>query len=265
MVEQVKRQYEQLAEVKWMDDNAGEEEIAYFKKDALDGSKFDKLQLRKDMWTALEKGEAQLLCRSCYFGRVFVIHLKGKVPVINWKLWGRILQAFGIQGQRIFLYTSPVKRVFPAVGEAVGPEHVNGGYTYRCTTEGIIIYREEECTRVLVHELLHAACTDNPNLPIEALEAETETFAELFLVAQLSKGSLRAAKRLWSLQCEWIAEQNQKLVLYHGVRGPADYAYRYTLGRIEVLRRLGVEITYKKQKPRAGGSMRLTSPALEIQ
>lgn len=263
MVKQVKRQYEQLAEVKWIDDNASEDEIAYFKKDAMDGSKFDTLQLRRNMWTALEKGEAEMSCKSCYFARVFIIHLKGKVPAIPWKLWGRILQAVGIRGQRIFFYASPVKRVFPALGEAVGPEHVNGGYTYRCTTDGIIIYREEEATRVLVHELLHASCTDNINLHVEALEAETETYAELFLVAQLSKGSLRVAERLWKKQEEWIAEQNMKLIYYHGVRSESDYAYRYTLGRDAVLRRLGIEIIYGKQKPKQGGSMRLTSPALE--
>lgn len=263
MVNQVKRQYEQLAEVEWIDDNANADEIAYFKKDALDGSKFDTLQLRKNMWIALEKGEAELICRSCYFARVFIIHLKGKVPEIPWKLWGRIFQAVGQKGQRVFFYASPVKRVFPAIGEAAGPEHVNGGYTYRCTTDGVIIYREEEATRVLVHELLHASCTDNIDLAVEALEAETETYAELFLVAQLSKGSLRVAERLWKIQEAWIVEQNLKLIYYHGVRGPSDYTYRYTLGRDAVLRRLGINIVYGKKKPKHGGSMRLTSPVLE--
>jgi hypothetical protein len=118
----------------------------------------------------------------------------------------------------------------------------------------------EEATRVLVHEILHAACCDPQGAPLPMKEANTETWAELLLVALLSKGSEREGKRLWGIQSQWIANQNAILRNRFGIESPEDYAWRYTLGREEVLESLKISLpeptTIKLR------SSRLTSPDL---
>jgi hypothetical protein len=123
-----------------------------------------------------------------------------------------------------------------------------------------VIYREEEVARVLIHELLHAACTDNMEDPVELIEAKTETWAELFLVALCSKGSMTEAQRLWAIQSQWISNQNAKLQKEYGVVGPEDYAWRYTVGRELILRSLKIELP--EPKATRSKSSRLTSPEL---
>lgn len=42
-------------------------------------------------------------------------------------------------------------------GEILGPYHINSGYTYGCIENNeIVIFRQEECMKVFIHELLHA-------------------------------------------------------------------------------------------------------------
>jgi hypothetical protein len=118
----------------------------------------------------------------------------------------------------------------------------------------------EEATRVLLHEVLHAACTDPQNAPLEIKEATTESWAELFLVALCSKGNVEKAKHLWSLQSQWIANQNEKLRKDYTVKAPQDYAWRYTVGREHILSQLRIQLPSPKQTQ--GISSRLTHPAL---
>ena len=54
-----------------------------------------------------------------------------------------------------------IKRVFPAPGTPISQEHINGGYTYK-SGNTIYIYREEECPKVMIHELLHHSRLDTP-------------------------------------------------------------------------------------------------------
>ena len=135
-----------------------------------------------------------------------------------------------------------------------------------------MIYREEEVCRVLVHELLHAACTDNMKHPEWMREVLTETWAEIFLIAILAKGSMGKAKKLWKIQAQWIADQESVLKGVYGVLGPESYAWRYTVGRRQALMRLGMELpgTLSQQGamlPSAShafpNSLRFTSPELE--
>jgi hypothetical protein len=151
---------------------------------------------------------------------------------------------------RVIWFAHPRKREFPEASnqkepeanalnaslhnEAIQPLHVNGGYAYACQPETIVIYREEEAGRVLVHELLHAACTDDMKNPEEIREVLTESWAELFLIAVLAKGSLAKAKKLWRMQAQWIIDQETVLKGY-GVLTPLNYAWRYTVGRREIM------------------------------
>jgi len=214
------------------------------------------------------------------YGKVVYIQIGRVEP--PWDLWGRIFQwlgpapsvlgrqgpapsVLGRQGPppngqrwRVFWFPAPNKRVMPTEGE-VGPAHLNGGYTFPCKSDCIVVYRNEEATRVLLHEILHAACLDPPaDLPLK--EATTETWAELYLVALCSGGSMKKAAELWAIQSQWISNQNSKLKIQYGIEQPEQYAWRYTVGRELILRSLKIELP--EPKPSRSRSLRLTSPDL---
>ena len=49
------------------------------------------------------------------------------------------------------------KKIPENQGEILSPYHINSGYTYGCIENNeIVIFRQEECMKVLIHELLHA-------------------------------------------------------------------------------------------------------------
>lgn len=144
----------------------------------------------------------------------------------------------------------------------MGPEHVNGGYTIPCKQDRIIIYREEECTRVLLHELFHGACSDRlSSLP--HMEAETESWAEWVLVALASEGNLERALALMKKQIRWMSAQHRVLRAFYNVSKPDDFAWRYTLGREHAYQRLGLHVPMSRGISRVTSS-RLTAPALEL-
>lgn len=237
------------------------------KEQAQNDSNFDTLSLRSSMWRDLQEGNAKLVCKTCESAKVVYIQ-KGTVEP-PWELWARIFQWLGRAPAtqedpnpkwRIFWFPSEMKRQYPPVGEEVGPSSINGGYSYACRSDSIVIYRKEEATRVLIHEILHAACCDPKTNVLSLREANTETWAELLLVALLSKGSEREAQRLWEIQSQWIANQNEILRSRFGILGPDDYAWRYTLGREYILDSLKIDLpSAEKVKTR---SSRLTSPNL---
>jgi hypothetical protein len=189
IVDTVKKQYEMMPSVPWKNAKPTAEDLSILEREALTENPFDKVNFRKEMWLALQNGNAELLCRTCAYGKVLVICMKGADLEISWAMWGRILQGFGVTDARICWYASPKKRLLPAEGYPVGPEHVNGGYTMPCDVTAVVIYRLEEATRVLIHEMLHATCTDHNHDITEIKEAKTETWAELFLIGYASKGS----------------------------------------------------------------------------
>ena len=218
-----------------------------------DPSVFDPLLLRATLWKEVEEGRAIIRARGCALARVIWIQPKGKKVEPDWSIWGRIFQWYGQPSSasqwRIFWFPSEVKRLAPTQGQ-VGPEHVNGGYTIPCTPTAIVIYRKEEATRVLLHEISHAACLDDQSEPLIMREARTETWAEIFLVAIKSGGSLQKATRLWKFQTQWISDQNEMLRRIYNVKGPNDYAWRYTLGREVILKQLGIHLPAPKSASR---------------
>ena len=62
----------------------------------------------------------------------------------------------------IYVYLTPFKKQLPEnKSESIGPVHANTGYTYRCEKKNeIVIYREEEWFKVLLHETIHAFGND---------------------------------------------------------------------------------------------------------
>jgi hypothetical protein len=261
IVENVKKQYTTIPQVRWTDVAPTEEDMAILEREALAENAFDKINFRKEMWAALQTGKAALLCRTCVYGKVLVICMKDADLGISWSTWARILEGFGVTGVRICWYASPTKRILPNHGSAVGPEHVNGGYTMPCQLTAVVIYRLEEATRVLIHEMLHATCTDHDHDSTEIKEAKTETYAELLLIGYASKGNAKLAEKLWLHQADWIQEVNQTLIHEHGVRSLADYSARYTLGRVKELQSIGLELPTSAR--RRSTSSRFTSPKLD--
>ena len=62
----------------------------------------------------------------------------------------------------IYVYLTPFKKQLPEnKSESISPVHANTGYTYRCEKKNeIVIYREEEWFKVLLHETMHAFGND---------------------------------------------------------------------------------------------------------
>ena len=178
----------------------------------------------------------------CPYGKVLWICPKGSRLQPRLRIWGRILQWYGNQSWRIFWFPSPSLRRMPKVGESLSPGHVNGGYTIPCHSKQIVLYRKEDAERVLLHELSHASCLDNLQESLPLREARTEFWAELWMCALFSKGSLPLAKKLWKHQAQWIVNQNAILRMIYHVRGPQDYVWRYTLGREVIANQLRIPL-----------------------
>jgi hypothetical protein len=283
------------AKYTWVRDEPTEDDLSYILKQGLQTpSAFDPLNLREQVFQDLRAGKAKLVCRvgmSPPAKVLAVVYPETKIP---WELFGRIFSAFGPSKKpssgkpsswRVIWFAHPRKREFPKAtsntslpkepeanslnaslhNETIQPVHVNGGYAYACQPETVVIYREEEAARVLVHELLHAACTDDMKNPEEIREVLTESWAELFLIAVLSKGSLTKAKKLWRIQAQWIIDQETVLKGY-GVLTPLNYAWRYTVGRREIMEGMGLHFPAPSADPMfvLGGSLRFTSPSLSL-
>lgn len=267
----------------WVRDEPTEEDLRHIQKEGKESpSIYDELDLRGQMIDELQAGRAVLKTWQGPFAKVLaVVYPDTKIP---WATFGKIFTAFGPPREggapwRIVWFAHPKKREFPSANaegfqsrsnitnertSQVTPQHINGGYAYACAPETIVIYREEEVERVLIHELLHAACTDNMENPEWLREVLTETWAELFLVAILANGSLRKAKQLWKIQAQWIANQQHVLTTEYGVLTPESFPWRYTVGRASALQNLGIKLPPPSSQPRTdlANSLRFTSPYL---
>ena len=283
---------------KWMVAEATAEDMAAAHREAMGGDTFDRLGLKRAVWEAWMSGSARLLCKVLYHTRSkrelarVTCFLPAGVKEPDWGLWARVCAWFGPAAGaprpwKVIWFAATTPRRFPFVGQDLGPEHVNGGYTRPCSTEGIFIYRAEEATRVLIHEMMHAACLDEqPGTPgvhisrakgsrspaargmgwsIPLREAQVEVWAELILIALLSRGQPKLALRLWELQSQWVANTNMKARADHGTHDISNYAWRYLCGREVMYARLGAALP--PGHPTHASTMRsvrFTHPALGI-
>lgn len=232
-------------------------------KEVNQSSPFDPLELRKGMWQQLASGEATLKAKECGIAKVIWVQPKGSGIAPPWDLWGRLFQWIGHPEQggawRIFWLPSEVKRMYPvSADEPLGPAHLNGGYCYPCRSDTVVVYRKEEATRVLLHELLHGACLDPYDEALPVREACIEAWAEVFLVVLCSGGDTRKASKLWSYQSQWVADQNAIVRQRFGIQGPSDFAWRYTVGREIYFEKM--HLVLPKPKNLHPRSSRMTSP-----
>lgn len=235
-------------------------DLQFLSKECNQASEFDPSNKRQAMYQDLVQGKAPVVIAQCPYGQVTVVLdspiQRGDLP---WALWARILRLYsekknGTDPFKVFLLASPSLRQFPSGTKPITPENVNGGYTYRCQKDTILIYRAEDATRVLLHELQHSCCLDHPEQGVDQVEAETEAWAELLWVALLSEGDPTRFQELLSRQRTWMVTQNDEVKKHKNKatsKGPMmktgddsvrvePFPWRYTLGKEEVWREWGL-------------------------
>ena len=247
-------------------------DLAYLEEECSQPSDFDRLGLRKKMFQRFKAGTARYEVRRCEYGQVMAIY-DDKEQHVPWGLWGRILRSYHERGSKpakVFLLAHPALREFPKSSSQaihsrrmnnsyphITPENINGGYTYHCNKQTIMMYRAEDATRVLIHELQHASCLDHTDNGVDQTEAETEAWAELLYAGFLSKGNTPLFHQLIKRQSDWM--QTQNAVVQRHLKKPMDFPWRYTIGKEAVWRRWGIlqPVSIVKE---AQHSLRLTPP-----
>ena len=255
--------------VRWTESTLTPAQDAVLERECAGPSDFDQIQSRKTFHAHYKAGHIKPLVRTCFVGEdlvgtvVALLADSAEAQDIPWDLWGCVLALFNKKrAYTVYFCAHPASRQFPEPSRITQPLHINGGYTYPCSHEAIVIYRAEDATRVLLHELFHAACSDNPNQGLEQREAETEAWAELFwcgFMACTSLGGLKSLKSLVRKQAAWMVSQNGRLARgRHVAPGPQGFPWRYTAGKEAVWRRWGLLQGVVKGHP--VDSLRLTFP-----
>lgn len=243
-----------------------EDDILFLNEECNKTSEFDPFNKRKVLFDKFINKQAIIVKLVSRYGSIIsIIDTLDTLKDIPWILWGRILRMYSEEVNktfRIFFLPDRTLREFPPKGEQIRPENINGGYTYTCNKETIMIYRAEDATRVLIHELMHACCLDNMSSGVDKVEAETEAWAELIYVAFLSEGKKYIFKSLLQRQSEYIRKQNKKIKEEY-MKDPKskEFPWRYTLGKEKVWKRWGI-LDEEDTKPliKINNSLRLTYP-----
>ena len=277
----VKKEYAK-AEPKWTSSRVLPSDIEFLEKECAAPSDFDPFGWRKEVFEKYKKGDSVADVRECAHGRVIAMGEADVLAGIPWGLWGRILrQHKGKTKAKIFFLASPYLRTIPVGTRAspeqpkaasrqsrshpskryppIGPPNINGGYTYHCNMETIVIYRAEDATRVLIHELQHASCLDHMKDGTDIIEAKTEAWAELLYAGLLSRGKKALFHELVQKQADWMSAQNAEVKKH--IRGH-QFPWRYTMGKEEVWNSWGLRSVedVRSQQVHPPTSLRLTPP-----
>lgn len=233
-------------------------DVNYLLQVAMEEDPFDKNRLKKEAVSRLLEGSATVFKTICQHGEIIAISFNENPLSLEWNTWWRAVRLLSPKKKvRIVFFGNPMNREFPKTG-SVESEHINGGSTYRCNSQTILIYRKEEATRVLLHELFHANCSDPYRKSTEYIEADTEAWAEIMLCAMAAKGQKTRWNTLMKKQIDWSVRQSETLKEYYGLRGPADYAWRYAVGRLDVWKSMGISIPTLKKPYKRSEKLRLT-------
>jgi hypothetical protein len=258
-----------LPEPEWKYSTMKKNEFQYLFDECSNDSEFDPLNKRKEILNKFIRNEAIILNLECDYGKLFCIfEEQSQIGEFPFGLWARIFRMYSGKNKKPFkVYFLAVKnpREFPPGTEPILPQNINGGYTYRCKPEKIIIYRAEDATRVLLHELQHSCCLDKVENGVDLIEAETEAWAELIYVALLSQGKKFIFNDLLKRQSEWIIKQNIKVKKHMDNPDSMEFPWRYTLGKEMVWRRWEIlKEDFLKPEIQVGNSLRLTYPPNEL-
>ena len=205
---------------------------------------FDTKGLKKECGEALRKGEATLLQCVSSFGEILVVSMNTSPVKLTWNLWWRCVRLLIPKKKfvRVLIFGHPSPRDVPTMEMQIEKGHINGGSAFRCDPSSIVIYRKEECTRVLIHELLHASCSDPYYKSTPEIEADTEAWAEMMLCGMAARGQLQPWIRYMREQISWSVRQASTVYKKYNVKSIDDYAWRYLIGRLIVWRRLGISV-----------------------
>jgi len=240
-------------------------EEGYLRKECTTESEFDPYNRRRAMYHNMLNGGATVLKKVCPYGTVIVIleHL-AQQDDIPWDLWARILRIYTEDGHppfTVYVLANTHLRTFPSPGRhPITSININGGYTYSCNRQAIIIYRAEDATRVLLHELMHSCCLDNPVLGVDRVEAATEAWAELIYVGLLSQGKGREFSTLLHMQSDWMIKQNAIVKKHMKDPNSMEFPWRYTIGKEELWRKWNILRESPLARVSVGNSLRLTCP-----
>lgn len=273
LLDRVEQEFSQ-PEIIWENMTISKEDMKFLHDECNNDSEFDPSNKRKSMLNGMLNGDLVTIMSKCKYGQILAIfETIDQVAELPWDLWGRILRMFSEPTRKpfkIFFLANRSLREFPSGIEPISPENINGGYTYRCNPETIMVYRAEDATRVLIHELQHSCCLDRPENSLDIIEAETEAWAELFYIAILSQGKRYMFKDLLQRQSEWMIEQNKKVKKHmkHPLEpnnNAMEFPWRYTIGKEQVWDNWGI-LRKDKMKPsiKVGNSLRLTYPPNKI-
>ena len=220
---------------------------------------FDTLHLKQDCYQAYTAGKAVLQKCSSVWGEILVLQMNDSPFVPPWKTWWRAIRVLVNKPVRILILGHPRARLMPTKpGILIEAEHINGGMAMRCDPKTIVLYRQEELTRVLIHELFHASCSDPYHEETPQIEADTEAWAEMVLCAMAAKGELQPWIRRMRDQITYAVRQAATARNKHHIRSPSDYGWRYVVGRLDVWRRLGIHVPSAITDKRPVQSLRLT-------
>jgi hypothetical protein len=223
---------------------------------------FDQIQSKRRLHERMTTHkQSPLVLKQPNATLVALLDCPSQADDIPWTLWSQIVQLFKRSDNRsytIFFCADPALRTFPKPGEVARPLHINGGYTYPCDPNCVFLFRAEDATRVLIHELMHSACCDNTALHLEQREAETEAWAELLWTAFMSQGNLKKLEPLVRQQDVWSRSQNTRLIRDKNfASGPMGFPWRYTIGKTEMWNKWGI-MGHSKVVPI--NTLRLTMP-----
>jgi hypothetical protein len=262
LLDRIKREF-LLHEPKWEEGTIEEYDLQFLNEECNKDSEFDPSNKRKKMFKEMMKGNKIVVKSKCEYGQVLAVFESAEqLSELPWGLWARILRLFSEKGKKpfkVFFLATESLRKFPHNSEPIISENINGGYTYRCNPETILIYRAEDATRVLIHELQHSCCLDKIENCVDLIEAETEAWAELLYIAILSRGQQSHFEDLLNKQSEWMVKQNSKVRKHMTNPTSREFPWRYTIGKEEVWRRWGI-LKENKGQVYLGDSLRLTYP-----
>jgi hypothetical protein len=240
-----------------------ERDNEFLHKECMTYSQFDPNNLRKKIY----ESDSILAAAECKYGKIIcLLESKSQYNDIPWELWARILRIYSKYNEtkkpfRIFFLANTELRKIPTTTN-IHPSHINGGYTSQCDPESIMIYRAEDATRVLIHELRHACCLDNHDLNLNELEAETEACAELMYVTLMSRGDIHLYNELLQYQLVWMKRQNNTIRQYMNNPNSREFPWRYTIGRESIFTKWKILQTDLHLDIQPGNSLRLTYPPL---
>ena len=254
MLESVKKEYSK-PHPQYSMKEASKEDMRYIHSIVNDSSPFDELKLRQKLLADLKMNRTGIWKSYSSFGEIIYIGDKERV---NLPVWWRCIRLLSKRPVRIVMFSHPLLRMMPEPGHPVKAQHINGGYANKCDTRSIVIYRKEEITRVLIHELLHASCSDPYHMDTSDVESNTEAWAEIIQCAMIAEGKMDKWKACMRRQVVYSLRQSATLRDNHRVLSKADYAWRYTTGKFDVWKELGIKIPDLPKKYDPITSLRLT-------